>query len=172
MVALTLASLAMATPDLRSGSFQLDEPWEDVLARQSSAVEAALDDVPRILRPLIRPILLRSVWSCDGWTTEVDATELSVQCRGRDPLRVPVAGTRTSIVLPGGREFSVSGDSSNALLTVRAEGRHGSQLSTWSFLHPEALLVTRTIESRWLPTDVTWTVMYRRVDQLPVAPSP
>jgi hypothetical protein len=172
MVALTLASLAAATPSLQSGSFQLDEPWEDVLTRQASAVDTALDDVPRLLRPLIRPILLRSVWSCDGWTTEVNATELSVQCRGRDPLRMPADGTRTPVVLPGGREFTVSGDSSNTVLSVRAEGRNGSQLSTWSFLHSEGLLVTRTIQSRWLPTDVTWTVMYRRVEQLPVAPSP
>ncbi|MFT4621525.1 MAG: hypothetical protein ACI8PZ_000177 [Myxococcota bacterium] len=157
---LLTASLAA---DLRVGAFEVDEPWGAVEDRHAAAVDVALRRVPILFRALVRPRLTSAVWSCDGWATEVDARQVSLQCRGRAPLVVPTDGSPVDLQLEDGRTVEFRALATANTLELNAVGRHGAQHSLWRVDGNDHLVVERTIQSRWLPDDVTWAVRYRRV---------
>lgn len=155
---------AHASDAPRSGTFQVDEHWEDVQTRHEVAVDEAVQRLPILLRPLVRPALTRSVWSCDAWRIQLAAHTIVLQCRGRPPLPLPADGSEVDLQLPDGRWVTLAGAAEADRIVVDASSRHGSQQSTWLFDDPDHMTVTRRLRSRWLRQDVTWTVRYRQVD--------
>lgn len=161
MTLVLLAASALGADPALSGTWVLAEDHAALEQRHADAVEKAIGQLPWAFRPVARPLLLKSVYSCGELDLGVDPTRFRSRCDDKKPFEVDRTTGKASITGEDGKTYQVTLDVGDDKAAVRFSGSQGGQENRY-VVDDGALVVTREMFSPQLAQPVSWTVRYKR----------
>ena len=134
-----------------------------MLARRDAAIEAAVEELPWMIRSIGASMLESSARYCPAYELVVTAEDLYVLCEGRQPVARPIDGaavpwTRES----DGKTFETRVAWEGDALVLRFAGEHGGRSTTYRVVDGQ-LEVGVAVRSERLSQPVAYSVRYDRV---------
>ncbi len=160
-----LLLLGHALAGALDGRYTRSSPLEDVRAAQQRSIDAALADLPGMLRPIADRVLAPALNVCGayelGSAPQLTPPQFTVRCDQNTPIALPTDGVvRTVLVGDEPRPVSARWDGPAAVLTITSDD--GARTTRYEPLPDGGLRVRVSVTSSHLASPISWTVDYTR----------
>lgn len=133
-----------------------------VKAELDRAVEDGVQQVSWALRGLARPQLAKTTHACPAYTFDIEGSDFTVQCQGRDAFSWTVGRTGTWTDEKGDAiKVSLKATGERSWL-IDFEADAGGKRIHYQFDEAAGLTVTQEVYSSHLSEPVRWTLLYRK----------
>jgi len=166
-MAWSIASQAQPSAELQkkmTGSFRVAESGDVLDQRLAAAIEAAIEPMNFIARPIARSRLQRPVYYCKRYDLALDAQTVRVACDDRPRISRRLDNSEGPVTGLDAEPLAVHVTTGPDTVQMVFTSADGKRTTAYRFGDAGALEVSVRVESESLERPVAWKVLYRRTD--------
>jgi len=154
-----------ASPGLQAqmtGHFVLAEPPAAVQARLDATVEQVVAPMNFLIRPIARSRLGRVVVFCAEYQLALSATEVSVTCDARPPVRRKLYNSEGKVAGLDAEPVDVKVEVGQDNVALHFKADDGQRTTTYRFDGKDGMEITVRVTSTQIEKPIEWKIRYRR----------